>query len=162
MTLELTNNECKCSIVALYDLIKEKINFNIECNYDPKKILCSSGLFNTVRKYYLDNGCSSDSFAFMWVNYGPKATIEDDTKNIVEFTGDFFIGWQEEVLSKLNDDCVYELTYNDYVFKINSNSNLINIHIYYNDTVDDISFNGITFDDFRNLTIDDIINNKLQ
>lgn len=79
------------SIVELYDYIAGILGYNSEkVEYDCIKIKVSTDIFDTVKSWYADNGCSADTFGMKWVCFGPKV-MEEFAEGQVEFEEGFII-----------------------------------------------------------------------
>lgn len=71
----ILNPEYILSIVELYDLIAEELYGKTFDHYDCTKVSVGEGVYENIRRYYIDKGEEDFSFNMIWVCYGPKATL---------------------------------------------------------------------------------------
>ena len=96
MRIELTRDECYCSLPDLYDNILKKTGREPADDdvYEPSKVSCSMNVQEAVKQYIEDHvpevkddpETARFAFAFNWVNSGPQAVewLNDQDKYIVE------------------------------------------------------------------------------
>lgn len=75
--IELTKEECYCSIEGLYTLIAKKLGYSsFNVKFDCRKICVTKAVMDQIFAYYADcYKVSKESIAQAWLMYGPKANI---------------------------------------------------------------------------------------
>ena len=74
--LTLTKDEAYTSIVGLYNAIAKKLDIPNANSYDCKKVRVGQDVMDACQKYHIDNGDDNVHFAMLWLNYGPKASLQ--------------------------------------------------------------------------------------
>lgn len=81
----MTKRQCYCSIIEFFDNVAKICGETGDISrftYDCRKICVTKPVYDQIHKYYLDTGCSDDSFGMFWAIYGPKANLDGDTSEV--------------------------------------------------------------------------------
>lgn len=81
----MTEDQCYCSIIEFFDNVAKLCGETGDISrftYDCRKICVTKPVYDQIHKYYLDTGCSDDSFGMFWAIYGPKANLDGDTSEV--------------------------------------------------------------------------------
>lgn len=101
MKYELTQEQCHTfSISALFDHFAEAMGYkNVSAlRYDCTRILVSTAIQNEFFAAYKENGTPAAAARMIWCLAGPKATINDDERFLIEPQEGFIIEKEEESL----------------------------------------------------------------
>lgn len=101
MKYELTQEQCHTfSISALFDHFAEAMGYkNVSAlRYDCTRILVSTAIQNEFFAAYKENGTPEAAIGMAWLLWGPKATINDDERFLIEPQEGFIIEKEEESL----------------------------------------------------------------
>lgn len=74
---ELTQEQCYCNIIDLYDLIAQKLGYDSQdVRYDCTKICVSKLVQKEIFRFYkVEENMSDDAIGQIWLFSGPKANL---------------------------------------------------------------------------------------
>lgn len=81
----VTEDQCNCKLAEFFDNIAKLSGETGDISnlkYDCRKICVTKPVYHQIHKYYLNTGRSDDSFAMIWMIYGPKANLNGDALEV--------------------------------------------------------------------------------
>lgn len=81
----VTEDQCNCKLAEFFDNIAKLSGETGDISnlkYDCRKICVTKPVYYQIHKYYLVTGRSDDSFAMIWMIYGPKANLNGDALEV--------------------------------------------------------------------------------
>lgn len=76
-TVVLTEKECYCGIIELYDLVAQKLGYDpAKVSYDCRRINVTKPVQDQIFTFYQEEQkASNESIGSAWLCYGPKAIL---------------------------------------------------------------------------------------
>lgn len=76
----INKRDCNCSITKFYEKAAKKAGLNTTdtTTYDCRKICITEQIRKALFRYYSNLGLSDEKIAMLFLQYGPKASLDGD------------------------------------------------------------------------------------